>query len=111
MTFDPENRIVQLCADGMALEGSGNIQGASQLFLQAWLESTTDFEKFTAAHYLARHQSTIEDKLKWDKLALEFALMIHDDKMKTHYPSLYLNVGKCYEDLNDLESAKQQYEL
>jgi tetratricopeptide (TPR) repeat protein len=111
MTFDPENKIVQLCADGMALEGKGNNRGAVQLFLQAWLRSVSNFEKFTAAHYVARHQPTIEDKLEWDKLALEFALNINDDTMKANYPSLYLNVGKCYESLNDLDSAKRQYEL
>ena len=111
MTFDPENRIVQLCAHGMALEGKGDKKGASQLFLQAWLRSATDFEKFTAAHYAARHQPTIEDKLEWDKLALEFALKINDDATKGYFPSLYLNIGKCYEDLQQFESARQQYKL
>ena len=111
MTFDPENTIVQLCADGMTLEGKGDKRGASQLFLQAWLRSATDFEKFTAAHYVARHQPTIEDKLEWDKFALEFALKIHDDVIKAYYPSLYLNIGKCYESLKELDLAKQQYEL
>jgi rifampin ADP-ribosylating transferase len=27
------------------------------------------------------------------------------------FPSLYLNIAKCYEDLNDLGNAKRNYEL
>ena len=110
MTFNPENRIVQLCADGMTLEGKGDKRGASQLFLQAWLRSATDFEKFTAAHYVARHQKNISDKLKWDKTALKHALNINDESTKETLPSLYLNIGKCYEDLNDLDNAKSNYQ-
>ena len=34
----------------------GQMDKAKLLFLQAWNESDTDFEKFTAAHFVARHQ-------------------------------------------------------
>ncbi len=94
----------------MAMEGKSNIKNASELFFQAWAESTNDFEKFTPAHYVARHQPTVEDKLMWDQTALKFALKIKDDTMKAHYPSLYLNIAKCYEDLKDFDSANRQYQ-
>ncbi len=111
MPFDKNNNIVKLCAEGMELEGQGRNNEAFNLFQQAWNEAITDFEKFTAAHYLARHQESIEDKLKWDETALQLALRINDEAVKATYPSLYLNVAKCHEDMNDFANAKKNYEL
>ena len=111
MQFDPDNKIVGLCAQGMSLEGEGKKEEALTLFLQAWEEAANDFEKFTSAHYVARHQKTINDKLKWDELAIHFALKIQDESIKGVYPSLYLNIGKCYEDLNDPVNAGRNYNL
>lgn len=111
MEFDPNNNIVKLCAEGMDMEGKGNNEKASKLFLQAWNEATNDFEKFTAAHYVARHQKSVAGKLKWDETALQLALKINNDTVKGTFPSLYLNIAKCYEDLNDLDNAKKDYEL
>ena len=111
MQFDPNNNVIKLCAEGMKMETKGFTQKASELFLQAWSEATNDFEKFTAAHYVARHQKSIADKLKWDETALHLALKINDETVKGSYPSLYLNIAKCYEDLNDYNNAKKNYEL
>ena len=36
--FDPNNAVVQLCAQGMELEGKGEDEAAAALFLQAWNE-------------------------------------------------------------------------
>ena len=111
MQFDPNNKIVKLCADGMTAEGQGQTETAFRLFQQAWEEATDDFEKFTAAHYVARHQKSVADKLKWDETCLQLALKLNDETMKGSYPSLYLNIGKCYEDLNDIDHAKKNYQL
>ena len=109
MQFDPANKVIQLCAKGMEMEAGQNTGEAQTLFLQAWNEATNDLEKFTAAHYVARHQSSIADKLKWDETALSFALKIDDADMPANYPSLYLNIAKCYEDLNDKINAEKNY--
>lgn len=111
MQFDPNNKVVKFCAQGMEMEGQGKPKDAIELFLRAWNESTNDFEKFTAAHYVARHQGSAADKLKWDSIALEHAMKIDDENMKGTFPSLYLNIGKCYEDLNDYKNAEKNYEL
>lgn len=111
MRFDDENKILALCAQGMMLEGEGKSDEASRLFLQAWEEAENDFEKFTAAHYVARHQPTVADKLQWDRTALEYAMKVDSDVVSATYPSLYLNIAKCYEDMNDRENAKSNYEL
>ena len=111
MEFDPNNNIVKLCIQGMDMEGKGKPEEASRLFLQAWNEATTNFEKFIAAHYVSRHQKNIPDKLKWIETALQFALKINNDTVKGAFPSLYSNLAKCYEDLGDLNNAKKNYEL
>ena len=111
MQFDANNKIVKLCAEGMELEGLGRGKEALKLFQQAWDEASNDLEKFTSAHYVARHQENIEDKLKWDETALRLALKINDDNVRGSYPSLYLNIAKCYEDLNDLNNARKNYKL
>lgn len=111
MQFDPNNNVVKLCAQGMSFEGEGKKEEAYEMFLQAWNEATTDFEKFTAAHYVARHQRSIADKLYWDKTALDLALKIDDKEIKGSYPSLYLNIAKCYEDLGNNREAENNYQL
>jgi tetratricopeptide (TPR) repeat protein len=111
MEFNPNNNIVQLCLQAMGMEENGKPEEASKLFLQAWNEATNDFEKFIAAHHVARHQKNVSDKLKWLETALQFALKINDDTVKSAFPSLYLNIAKCYEDLSDLYNAKMNYGL
>jgi len=111
MEFNPRNHIVQLCLQGMGMEEKGKPEEANKLFRQAWNEATNDQEKFIAAHYVARYQINVSDKLKWLETALQFALKINDDSVKSAFPSLYVNIAKCYEDLNDLEKAKKNYDL
>ena len=109
MEFNPNNKIVKLCLQGMDLEGKNKPEEASRIFLQAWNEATNDFEKYTAAYYVARHQKHISDKLKWLETALQFALKINNDDVNGAFPSLYLNIAKCYEDLSDIDNAKKNY--
>jgi len=111
MEIDPHNNVVILCDKGMEMEGKGRPEEASKLFMQAWNQATNDFEKFTAAHYVARHQNSVAGKLKWDETALQLALQINDDTIKGAFPSLYLNIGKCYEDLNEFDNARTNYDL
>jgi rifampin ADP-ribosylating transferase len=111
MEFNPSNKVIKLCVQGMDMEGKGQPDEASGLFLQAWNEATDDFEKFTAAYYVARHQKDVADKLKWLETALQFALKINDESVKAAFPSLYSNIAKCYEDLNDPDNAKKNHEL
>lgn len=110
MLFDPQNPINQLCAHGMQLEGEAKPERAAKLFRQAWDEATNAAEKFIAAHYVARHQNTVADKLKWDETALNLALEIDSPEINGALPSLYLNVAKCYEDLKDFDKAAENYQ-
>jgi tetratricopeptide (TPR) repeat protein len=111
MEFNPHNNIIKLCIQAMGLEEKGNNEEASKLFLQAWNEATNDFERFIAAYYVARHQKSAYDKLKWLETALQLALKINDPSVNGALPGLYSNIAKCYEDLNDHDNAKKNYEL
>ena len=111
MEFNPNNKVVKLCAQGMEQEGNGQPNEAAQLFDEAWAIATTDFEKFTAAHYVARHQKSDFNKLLWNLKALQHAQNIEDEGIKATLPSLYLNVGKCFEDLSDPDHAKENYKI
>jgi tetratricopeptide (TPR) repeat protein len=111
MEFNPNNNVVKLCLQGMGMEEKGKLEEASKLFIQAWNEATYDFEKFISAHYVARYQKNVSDKLNWLETALQFALKINNDSVKSAFPSLYSNIAKCYEDLSDPDKAKKNYEL
>jgi rifampin ADP-ribosylating transferase len=111
MEFSPFNNVVKLCIKGMEMEEKGKLEEASKLFLQGWDEARNDFEKFLAAHYIARQQKNVVDKLKWLETTLQFALKTNNDSVKSAFPALYLNIAKCYENLNDPNKAKENSEL
>src|SRR6187200_1638843 len=111
MEFNPNNHVIKLCIEGMGMEETGKPDEAGKLFVQAWNKATNDFEKFTAAYYVARHQENTSGKLKWLETSLQFALKINNDAVTSAFPSLYSNIAKCYEDLNDHANAKKNYEL
>lgn len=111
MEFSSNNHIVKLCLQGMGLEEKGKPEEASVIFNQAWNEAASDFEKFLAAYYAARHQGNDSDKLKWLETSLQFALKINNDTVKSAFSSLYLNIAKCYEDIGEPDNAKKNYEL
>lgn len=111
MEFNPNNNVVKLCVQGIDMEGKGKPEEAGRIFLQAWNEATNDFEKFTAAHFVAKHQKDVRDKLKWFETSLQFALKIKNDTIKAAFSSLYINIAKCYKDIGDLDNAKKNHEL
>ena len=71
MSIDPNNPVVALCAAGMAIEGDSS--AARALFEQAWEARRDDYDASIAAHFLARHQPTIESRLHWNVLAARVA--------------------------------------
>ena len=42
---------------------------------------------------------------------MQHALKINDDAVKAAFAGLYANIAKCYEELNDLDNAKENHEL
>lgn len=110
VAMDPENPVVKLCVQGMECESSGRLAEASRLFTNAWMQSEDDFERCIAAHYMARHQEEPADALMWNQRSLDHANAVDDARVRPFYPSLYLNMGKAYEDLGHRENARDSYE-
>lgn len=94
----------------MELEGY-QPEEAERLFMQAWNNSSNEEERFISAHYVARCQKTNTKKLAWNKTALQAALNSYNEASTQALPSLYLNVAKCYEDMNETEPVRKNYEL
>ncbi len=111
MPIDPNNPVMKLCVDGMRAEGENRFADARRLFTQAWETHTDDFEACIAAHYLARHQDTPQDTLRWNQEALARAEAVGDERVSGFYPSLYLNLGHSYEQLGDAAEAARYYGL
>jgi hypothetical protein len=99
-----KNVVMELCLEGMAAEGGGDNDEAKRLFQRAWNEREDDFDACIAAHYLARHQITVEARLEWNERALTHADAVRDDRVASFYPSLYLNLADAYEELARSES-------
>jgi hypothetical protein len=108
---NPDNPVIRLCALGMEAEGEGRPEDARQLFLQAWSQSSDDFEACVAAHYVARHQLTPEAGLRWNEESLARAEAVSDGRVDGFYPSLYLNLGKSHEQLGHVVAAQRFYAL
>ncbi|HEY9225641.1 MAG TPA: hypothetical protein VIP11_03270 [Gemmatimonadaceae bacterium] len=94
MTIDPDNPVVRLCADGMAVEGDR--AAARTLFAQAWAIRRDDYDACIAAHFVARHQDVPEEQLRWNASAVSHAEAVVDGRVQTFLASLYLNLGESY---------------
>ena len=108
--MDPDNVVVRLCGEGMRAEGEGRADDARRLFTEAWDAATDDDEACIAAHYLARHQDTPEDVLRWNLECLARADEVGDERVRGFYPSLHLTIAKAQRDLGDPDEARRHYE-
>jgi hypothetical protein len=106
-----ENPIVKICVEGMSLEARGDHLEAAKLFVRAWQMARDDFEASIAAHYVARHQNSPEKTLYWNRISIDRANLASKEKVRSFYPSLYLNMGKSHEDLNHWKEAEAFYRL
>jgi len=109
--MDPNNPVVRLVGQGMQAETQGRAADARALFRQAWEVAADDYEACVAAHYVARHQETPEDVLRWNTLCLERADGVGDDRVRGFYPSLHLNLARAHADLGAEDRAHEHYRL
>ena len=97
------NPVVELCAAGMAVEGTP--AEARQLFERAWAARRDDFDAAIAAHFLARHQPTPADTLHWNAMAVRHAEAVADGSAAAFLASLYLNLGDAQANVGDRAEA------
>ncbi|HXB32465.1 MAG TPA: hypothetical protein VNV35_03550 [Puia sp.] len=49
MLYDPNNPVVQLCANGIEIEHAGDLMAAGELYRQAWEKASCPLEACTEA--------------------------------------------------------------
>lgn len=111
MEFSPFNPVVQLCLQGMALEDTGQTDQALHVFEQALTKADNDFERFLAAHYIARNQTKTEDQLKWLQTTIQYAESSGSIAARSALPTLYMSMALCFEKMNDQLNAETYFEL
>lgn len=111
MEFNPNGAVVKLCLSGMGREGAGQPEEAGKLFVQAWNEASNDFEKFLAAHFVARSQTDSSERVKWLEAALQFALRVDNPAAASALPTLHAHIAQCYEQLHAPDKANKHHEL
>jgi hypothetical protein len=94
VSLDPASPVVALCVAGMEVEGTPEL--ARGLFEQAWTARRNDYEASIAAHFLARHQATPVEALKWNLIAVRHAEAVPDGSAAELMASLYLNLGDSF---------------
>jgi tetratricopeptide (TPR) repeat protein len=109
--MDINNPVIKLCIDGTQAEFAGQPDKAKSLYEQAWVLAQDDYESCIAAHYVARLQDDGRERLRWNRIALQCAQAVQDNRVDEFYPSLYLNMGSSYEQLGDVSEAKRYYDL
>jgi len=107
--MDPNNPVVRLCSEGMRAESEGRPDDARTAFTRAWEAATDDYDACVAAHYVARHQATAEQTLRWNAECLARADRVGDARVRGFYPSLHLNLGRAQLDLGDTERAREHF--
>jgi len=105
-----ENKIIQICREGMKKEKEGKQDEAQILYMQAWNSSSSDYERCVSAHFVSR-QKDPDDSLEWNLKSLQHADSCDRDMVASFYPSLYFCVGFSYERLKNLKEARKYYNL
>ncbi|TDC20791.1 hypothetical protein E1265_20450 [Streptomyces sp. 8K308] len=108
---DPENKVVRLCVAGMAAEAEGEPARARELFERAWAAAGDDYERCVAAHYVARHQDTPEETLRWNEECLRLADAVGDGRVVGFYASLHLNIAQAHGTLGRDGAAREHFAL
>ena len=114
MTFSAETLAlptIKLCLLGNEAEFRRDLGQARRLFLSAWEVATTDFEKCIAAHYVGHLAEIPAVALRWHERALHHARQAPEAAVAPFLPSLYVNLGKAYEDVNRPVEAATYFQL
>jgi len=109
--MDLNNPVIQLCMEGTRAEFEHRIEDARILYEHAWAARNDDYDACVAAHYVARFQSSVEESLYWNQLALKHAHAVNDERVKDFYPSLYLSLGRSYELVGNQGEAQRYYDF
>ncbi|MBP8253116.1 MAG: hypothetical protein KAX40_12190 [Herpetosiphon sp.] len=100
MKINQTNPVEQLLIASTEAEFAGDVRLARSLIQQAWNEAQSDLERCMAAHYQARYQTTAEQRLMWNQVAMRYAESSDDPMIATFLPSLERNLEHSYAECN-----------
>lgn len=109
--MDTNNPTIALCISGSRAEFEGRKAEAYALYAQAWDAARDDYEACIAAHYVARGFTDPAEIFRWNRIALDRAEAVDDERVQPFYASLYLNMGRSHELLGEAEEAERFYAL
>lgn len=109
--MDPTDPVIALCIQGSQAEFRGQMADACGAYWKAWQLAGDDYQACIAAHYVARCQEDPAESLRWNLEALQRAHKVDEERVSPFYPSLYLNLGRSFEQLGDLDQAHHYYDL
>lgn len=111
MQFEKGNQVVQHIVQGYKFQKAGDREKAFDMFSIAWRMAKTVPERFLAGHFMARYQPTRIALLNWNMEVVKIAQKMNPDMMYYHFPSLFMNVGRCREDHSNYSGAIESYQL
>jgi tetratricopeptide (TPR) repeat protein len=111
MQFEKGNQVVQYIVEGYNLQKAGDKERASAMFSLAWRTAKSVPERFLSGHFVARYQPTRIALLNWNMEVVKIAQKMDPDMMYYHFPSLFMNVGRCREDHGNYTGAIESYQL
>jgi tetratricopeptide (TPR) repeat protein len=99
----------KLCIKGIQAEFEHKLDDARNLYREAWSNAADDYDSCIAAHYIAHLEENLELALEWNLKALAHAKLVNDNRVEGFYASLFVNIGRSFELLGDLEQAQHYY--
>ncbi|UPW07097.1 hypothetical protein M1C59_13405 [Gordonia terrae] len=119
MTEPDEDSTMHELTEAVALGQGGDTTGARDRLLALWETIGVDgdaLHRCTLAHHLADLYSDPADSLAWDVCALDAALALTDERVRSHHadlsvagllPSLHLNLADDHRRLGSFDSARR----
>lgn len=108
MQLDLDDPVIRLLSEGASIEAA-RPNAAHDLYLLAWEAASNDYQACMAAHYVARAQDSARERFRWNAVALDRALAVSDGRAAGFLPSLYLNMGRSFEDVGRTDEARDAY--
>jgi hypothetical protein len=107
--IDANSPSAKLCIKGIQAEFEHKLDDARNLYREAWSVAIDDYDSCIAAHYIAHLEENPESALEWNLKALTHAKLVNDNRVEAFYASLFVNIGRSFELLGDLERAQRYY--
>ncbi len=109
--MDLNRPVVALCMAGIHAEFERRLDDAREFYAQAWRSAADDYDKAIAGHYVAHLTTDPVEGLRWNQVALAHAERGDPEMVKELLPSLYVNLGRSFEQVGEEVESARYYAL